>query len=258
MPAKLFLQRRTLLALVPALVLLANFASARETLPLTNDWRFQKGDETNAVAANFPDGDWQKISLPHCWGWEEAQVTNKYYRGPGWYRRALELQPEKGKRYFLRFDAAATVADVFLNGQKLGEHRGGFGAFCFEITDALAAIASTGAKPLCERNYEVRVFGSKAILQLELWRGTVTLIDFENKRPEFPPLPESKICPAQAPALNFIDAIQGKTPNGSPDELGLASREIIEATSESAQTGCNQRITKKLTLVVSQKLNRKC
>ena len=139
MLSKLFLQRRTLLALVPALVLLANFASARESSSLTNGWRFQKGDETNAVAANFPDGDWQTISLPHCWGWEEAQVTNKYYRGPGWYRRALELQPEKGKRYFLRFDAAATVADVFLNGQKLGEHRGGFGAFCFEITDALAS-----------------------------------------------------------------------------------------------------------------------
>jgi len=111
--------------------------SARDNQVLTDGWRFQKGDETNAIAPGFADEGWQKISLPHCWGWEEAQVTKNYYRGPGWYRQALDVKREEGKRYFLRFEAAATVADVYLNGQKLGQHRGGFGAFCFEITEAL-------------------------------------------------------------------------------------------------------------------------
>jgi predicted dehydrogenase len=107
---------------------------------------------------------------------------------------------------------------------------------------ALATIASTGATPLCERNYEVRVFGSKAILQLELWRGTMTLIDFKDKRTEFKPLTEKEIYPDRAPALNFIDAILGKAPNGSPGELGLASMEIIEAACESAQTNRCEKI----------------
>ena len=110
---------------------------ARESTPLTETWLFQKGDETNAAAPDFADAGWQKISLPHCWGWEEAQTTNTYYRGPGWYRRELVVQPERGKRYFLRFEAASTVADVFFNGRNLGEHRGGFGAFCYEITGLL-------------------------------------------------------------------------------------------------------------------------
>jgi beta-galactosidase len=112
----------------------ASIAFARQTTSLTDSWLFQKGDETNAAAPGFADASWQKISLPHCWGWEEAQITNKYYRGPGWYRRKLVLQPETGKRYFLRFDAASTVAGVYFNGRQLGEHRGGFGAFCYEIT----------------------------------------------------------------------------------------------------------------------------
>ena len=111
--------------------------SARDNQMLTDGWRFQKSDETNAIAPGFTDVGWQKISLPHCWGWEEAQVTKNYYRGPGWYRQTLDVKREEGKRYFLRFEAAATVADVYLNGQKLGQHRGGFGAFCFEITEAL-------------------------------------------------------------------------------------------------------------------------
>ena len=122
-------------------VLLVSFRApavvARESTALTGLWLFQKGDITAAADPGFVASDWQKISLPHCWGWQEAQITNHYYRGPGWYRRELDLQPESGKRYFLRFEAASTVADVFLNGHKLGEHRGGFGAFCFEITGLL-------------------------------------------------------------------------------------------------------------------------
>ncbi|HEV2456121.1 MAG TPA: Gfo/Idh/MocA family oxidoreductase [Verrucomicrobiae bacterium] len=107
---------------------------------------------------------------------------------------------------------------------------------------ALASIATTAATPLSERNYEVRVFGSKAILQLELWRGTMTLIDFADKRTEFRPLARNEIYPDQSPALNFIDTVLGKAPNGSPGELGLASMEIIEAACESARTNRCERI----------------
>ena len=107
---------------------------------------------------------------------------------------------------------------------------------------ALASIASTAATPLSERNYEVRIFGSKAILQLELWRGAMTLIDFADKRTKFKPLAEEEIYPEHSPALNFIDTILGKAPNGSPGELGLASMEIIEAACESAQTNRCEKI----------------
>src|ERR1700733_1120411 len=76
----------------------ASTSMARESTPLTDQWSFQKGDETNAASPDFADNNWQKVSLPHCWGWEEAQITNTYYRGPGWYRRKLVLQPETGRR----------------------------------------------------------------------------------------------------------------------------------------------------------------
>jgi predicted dehydrogenase len=107
---------------------------------------------------------------------------------------------------------------------------------------ALASIASTGATPLCERNYEVRVFGSKAILQLELWRGEMALIDFDDKRTGFKPLSPDEIYPSRAPALNFVDTVLNRAPNGSPGELGLASMEIIEAACESAQTNRCEKI----------------
>jgi len=124
-----------------ALVLNFNLFS-RESMLLDSGWRFKSGETTNAAQPGFNDSDWQAVSIPHNWGWEEAQQGKDFYRGPGWYRRELNLTPETGKRYFLRFEAASLVADVYLNGKPLGEHRGGFGAFCFEITTNLPATGT--------------------------------------------------------------------------------------------------------------------
>ena len=112
---------------------------ARENRLLDAGWKFNPGEHTNAAAADFNDTSWQAVSVPHCWGWQDAQQGKSYYRGPGWYRRELDATPENGKRFFLRFEAASLVAEVYLNGKLLGEHRGGFGAFGFEITTQLNA-----------------------------------------------------------------------------------------------------------------------
>ena len=55
-----------------------------------------------------------------------------------WYRRSFELAPRKdGQRWLLHFGAVDWDATVFVNGRKLGEHRGGYDPFTFDITDAL-------------------------------------------------------------------------------------------------------------------------
>ena len=142
-----------------------------------------------------------------------------------------------------RFLTGLRPAEVYARFDRDGSPNDIYNALTITLENgALVTLASTGATPLCERNYEVRVFGSKAILQLELWRGTMTMIDFADQRTEFKPLAENEIYPGQAPALNFVDAILGKAPNGSPGELGLASMEIIEAACESAQTNRCEKI----------------
>ena len=146
---------------------------------------------------------------------------------------------------YLTFLTGLRPAEVFARFDRDGSPNDIYNALTVTLENgALVSLASTGATPLAERNYEVRIFGSKAILQLELWRGTMTLIDFADKRTEFPPLAENEIYPAQSPALNFMDAILGQAPNGSPGDLGLASMEIIEAACASATNGQNVSIRK--------------
>ena len=125
--------------IIISMLVLAGGSFARESTVLDSGWQFKLGDILGAEAVDFNDTNWTTVSLPYNWGWQEAQQGKDYYRGPGWYRRALELQPKAGKRYFLRFEAASLFADVYVNGDFLGEHRGGFGAFCFDITRHLSA-----------------------------------------------------------------------------------------------------------------------
>ncbi|MFZ4483269.1 MAG: Gfo/Idh/MocA family protein [Chthoniobacterales bacterium] len=131
------------------------------------------------------------------------------------------LQPEE---VFARFDYAGSVNDIY---------------DVLTVTlenGALVSIASTGATPLSDRNYEVRVYGTKAILMLELWKGLMEFIPFEGERRIFDPLPASDIYPDKGPLNNFVDAALGLAANGSDGRLGLASMEVIEAACESART----------------------
>ncbi|MCX6895295.1 MAG: Gfo/Idh/MocA family oxidoreductase [Verrucomicrobia bacterium] len=144
---------------------------------------------------------------------------------------------------YLTFLTGLRPAQVFAHFDNAGSVNDIYDALALKLENgALVTVASTGATPMCERNYEVRVFGSRAILQLELWRGTMTLIDFAGKRAEFPPLAEKEIYPSRAPALNLIDAALDPVNNRSPGTLGLASMEVIEAACESARTGRNVKI----------------
>jgi beta-galactosidase len=122
------------LAIAVMIGLSCRVAAAERMQPLEQGWRFHLGDVPAAPQPGFADADWTTVAVPHTWNAQDGQ-TREYHRGIGWYR--LRLKPESlpaGKRFFLRFEAASIVARVFVNGEKVGEHRGAFGAFCFEIT----------------------------------------------------------------------------------------------------------------------------
>ena len=102
----------------------------RQDILLNNQWKFrfshqvQKGTEV-------------RVDLPHTWNAQDA-LSGKidYKRGIGNYEKKLFVQSQwKGKRLFLRFEGVNSIANVFINRKHIGEHRGGYGAFVFEITD---------------------------------------------------------------------------------------------------------------------------
>jgi beta-galactosidase len=101
------------------------------------DWKFYKGDIHSAESAGDISGrGWENVKVPHTWNAEDVLTEGDHcYQGIGWYRSSFDLFPkQKGGRYFIRFEGVCLVADVFVNGIYIGRHKGGYSAFCYEIT----------------------------------------------------------------------------------------------------------------------------
>lgn len=123
------LQSSRLVSVVLFMLYGMSMFAQRQDILLNNDWNFrfshqvQKGTEV-------------RVDLPHTWNAQDA-LSGKidYKRGIGNYEKNLFIRPEwKGKRLFIRFEGVNNIADVFINHRHIGEHRGGYGAFIFEIT----------------------------------------------------------------------------------------------------------------------------
>ena len=111
----------------------------RSLVNLDAGWRFLAGDEATAAEPGFDDSGWEKVNLPHTWNaFDGEDGGGNYRRGAGWYRRHLLIDPAMaGRRLYLQFDGASLSAEVYVNGRRLGTHKGGFACFRFDATDAL-------------------------------------------------------------------------------------------------------------------------
>ncbi|MBR5316872.1 MAG: glycoside hydrolase family 2 protein, partial [Lachnospiraceae bacterium] len=78
-----------------------------------------------------------EVKLPHTWNAFDGQDGgNDYWRGLSHYKIKLP-NPQTGLKQFIRFEGANHIARVSCNGTFLGEHKGGFSTFVYELTDVL-------------------------------------------------------------------------------------------------------------------------
>ena len=108
--------------------------TARERVALDGNWRFAARPKADGIEKpGFDDGPWQAVTLPHTWN----SKTDAQTRKAAWYRTHFTLgAADRGKEVFVYFEGAATVAGVYLNGVRLGQHRGAYTAFIFDGTRA--------------------------------------------------------------------------------------------------------------------------
>src|SRR5208283_294844 len=73
------------------------------------------------------------LQVPGDWNTQRDSLL--FYEGSVWYKRSFNYAQGPKKRVFVHFGAANYMAYVYLNGEELGQHEGGFTPFDFEITD---------------------------------------------------------------------------------------------------------------------------
>lgn len=124
---------------------------AQKTILFDDDWKFHRGDTANAEQTNFDDNNWRQIDLPHDFSIEDLPGTNSPFNpdvvngvsigfttgGIGWYRNTFTLSGSifKKKKIIILFDGIYMNADVWINGQHLGNHPYGYTSFYYDITN---------------------------------------------------------------------------------------------------------------------------
>jgi beta-galactosidase len=114
-------------------------AGGRLILPINRNWRYSAKVVEGGHEKAFDDSTFERIVVPHTnvrlpWhGFDE-----KTYEFVSLYRRHFKLPPEAhGKRVFADFEGVMTASTVWINGHRLGEYKGGYTPFSFELTPHL-------------------------------------------------------------------------------------------------------------------------
>ncbi|WP_326793304.1 discoidin domain-containing protein [Streptomyces sp. NBC_00841] len=114
-------------------------ATGRRSINLDTDWAFWRDDAQGAQELSFDDSKWAGVSIPHTMRLERKEpIIYNVFAGIGWYRRYFRMAPgEADRRVTIRFDGVQTNCIVYLNGEKLLEHHGGYLGFSVDVTDKL-------------------------------------------------------------------------------------------------------------------------
>src|SRR6266478_6655880 len=75
----------------------------------------------------------ESLKVPGDWNTQQERLL--FYEGTIWYKKSFDYQRKENTRLFVYFGAVNYLADVYLNGEKIGRHEGGFTPFNFEVTN---------------------------------------------------------------------------------------------------------------------------
>jgi beta-galactosidase len=111
-------------------------AEGRMVLPINRNWRYNKSFVEGAHGREFDDSGFERVVIPHTnvrLPWHS--FDDRTYEFVSIYRRRFKLPPEAASRHvFVDFEGVMTASTVWINGARLGEYKGGYTPFSFELT----------------------------------------------------------------------------------------------------------------------------
>lgn len=109
----------------------------RKIININNAWKFIREDQIEALNKTYNDENWETVNVPHTWNAIDGANGFDFYKGACWYRKEFVIGNLAGNRVFIEFTGSNSITDVYVNGQHLGQHRGGYSTFRFDITDVI-------------------------------------------------------------------------------------------------------------------------
>lgn len=146
-------------------------ARAREVFPINEGWRFFFKSERTSDNARH-------VTLPHSWN-TDPLAQGYWLETTGNYQNGMYIPAEwASKRLFVKFYGVQSVADVYVNGYHVGNHRGGGTAFVFEITDRIRFGADNALLVMVNNSWRDDVLPTSTDMNLYggIYRGAELIV----------------------------------------------------------------------------------
>lgn len=119
-------------------------AKVRKEVSLNSSWEtiiLDNPQDEKSFVENPKSNQWLNVNIPHNWdqyyGFRRTKHGNLH--GTAWYKKTLKLDKKDiSKQLFLYFEGVSSYATVWINGKKVGEHKGGRTTFTLDITKAVS------------------------------------------------------------------------------------------------------------------------
>ncbi len=112
----------------------------RNTFALNFNWKYSPVFSEDMIKKNYDDSNFESVDIPHA----NKELPLNYfdeqsYQFVSCYRKKFDIKKAKGMRYILHFEGAAVYSKVYLNDKFIGEYKGAYNRFSFDITDDVKA-----------------------------------------------------------------------------------------------------------------------
>lgn len=235
-----------------------SITNPRQHILFDFDWRFNRGTVENGQDVKFDDSAWRTLNLPHDWSVEDLPGTDSpldstaiggvdygfLVGGTAWYRKSFNM-PEnaEGKKMALFFEGVYMNADVWLNGQHLGNHPYGYTSFEYEVTKYLKKEDNVLAVEVKNEGQSSRWYPGSGIyrhvwlkmtdpVHIATWGTSITTPDVNESSAKV--MVENTILNESGKLVNTIVATKILAPSGEI-VAELESKQALESRSTTNQ-----------------------